>query len=166
MPHPNPSPKERGFALQSTAEFFSMSKNFFSPEEHDRITSAIREAENQTSGEIRLFIEKHCKVDVLDRAAFIFHKLGIDNTKYRNGVLIYIAYEDRKFAIIGDAGINALVENNFWDLIKEDMQKHFAEGKYAEGLSSGIHRSGEALKKYFPFEAGDKNELSDEIALG
>ena len=143
-----------------------MAKNFFSPEEQDRITSAIRVAEKQTSGEIRLCIEKHCKVDVLDRAAFIFQKLGIINTKYRNGVLIYIAHEDRKFAIIGDAGINAVVENNFWDSIKEEMQKHFAEGKYAEGLATGIQRSGEALKKYFPYEAGDKNELSDEIALG
>jgi uncharacterized membrane protein len=143
-----------------------VSKNFFSPEEQDRIISAIREAETQTSGEIRLFIEPHCKVDVLDRAAFIFNNLGIHNTKHRNGVLIYIAFEDKRFAIIGDAGINAVVENNFWDAIKEDMQKYFAEGKYAEGLSTGIHRSGDALKKYFPYVAGDKNELSDEIALG
>ncbi|HLG34359.1 MAG TPA: TPM domain-containing protein [Bacteroidia bacterium] len=143
-----------------------MSKNFFSPEERGRIIAAIKEAERQTSGEIRLFIEPHCKVEVLDRAAFIFHKLGIDNTKDRNGVLIYIAFRDKKFAIIGDAGINAVVEKNFWDIIKEDMQNHFAEGKYAEGLSTSIQRSGEALKKYFPYVAGDKNELSDEIALG
>ena len=143
-----------------------MSKIFFSSEEHHRIISAIKEAEKKTSGEIRLFIEPRCKVDVLDRAAFIFHKLGIIKTKHRNGVLFYIAYDDKKFAIIGDAGINSVVEKTFWDSIKEEMLQNFANGKYADGLVKGIHRSGVALNKYFPYEAGDKNELSDEIALG
>lgn len=140
--------------------------SFFSEEEHNRIISAVKEAEKQTSGEIRLFIEPHTKVDVLDRAAFIFQQLGIHNTKNRNGVLFYIAHADRQFAIIGDAGINAVVEDNFWDHIKEGMQKHFAEGKFSEGLIEGIAKAGEALKKYFPFEAGDTNELPDEITLG
>ena len=111
-------------------------------------------------------MELRCKVDVLDRAAFIFHKLGIHNTKHRNGVLIYIAHDDKKFAIIGDAGINSVVQNNFWDGIKEEMKKHFSQGKFADGICKAIHESGEALKKYFPYEEGDKNELSDEIALG
>ena len=139
---------------------------FFSEEEHSRIIASIKEAEKQTSGEIRLFIEPHCKVDVLDRVAFIFQKLGIHNTKNRNGVLFYIAHTDRQFAIIGDAGINSVVENNFWDGIKEEMQKHFAEGKFADGFIKGITQAGEALKRYFPFEAGDTNELPDEISLG
>ena len=143
-----------------------MKHKFFSPEEHDRIIAAIKAAEHQTSGEIRLFIEPRCKVDVLDRAAFIFRKLGIHNTKHRNGVLIYIAHADRKFAIIGDAGINSVVSDNFWDNIKEEMRNHFSEGKFAEGISVAIRESGDALKKYFPYEAGDKNELSDEIVLG
>jgi uncharacterized membrane protein len=143
-----------------------MSKDFFSHEEHGRIIASIKEAERQTSGELKLFIEKHCKGDVLDRAAFIFHKLGIHDTKHRNGVLIYIAHDDRQFAIIGDAGINNVVPQNFWDSIKEEMLKHFSQGKFADGISKAIHESGEALKKYFPYEEGDKNELSDEIALG
>lgn len=138
-------------------------KKFFSEEEHKRIVAAVKEAEKQTSGEIRLFIEPRCKGEVLDRAAFIFHKLGIHNTKHRNGVLFYIAHADRQFAIIGDAGINAVVEDNFWDNIKEEMQRHFAEGKFADGLINGISQSGEALKKYFPHETGDINELPDEI---
>src|SRR5262245_31678429 len=139
---------------------------FFSKEEHDGIIAAIKQAENETSGEIRLFIEPRCKVEVLDRAAFIFKKLGIHNTKNRNGVLFYIAHDDRQFAILGDAGINAVVENNFWDSIKEEMQKHFADGKFTMGLITGIAQTGEALKKYFPPEAGDVNELPDEITLG
>ncbi len=139
---------------------------FFSEEEHSKIIASIKEAEKQTSGEIRLFIEKRCKGDVLDRAAFLFKKLGIHNTKNRNGVLFYIAYIDKKFAILGDAGIHSVVPNNFWHSIKEEMQKHFAEGKFAEGVIKGIAQSGEALKKYFPHKDGDKNELPDEIVLG
>jgi len=143
-----------------------MPKFFFSSEEHARIIASIKEAERMTSGEIRLFIEKRSKGDVLDRAAFIFHQLGIHNTKHRNGVLIYIAQQNRQFAIIGDAGINNVVPQNFWDSIKEEMQNYFAQGKFADGINKAIHESGEALKKYFPYQAGDKNELSDEIALG
>jgi uncharacterized membrane protein len=136
---------------------------FYTEEEHSRIIASVKEAEKQTSGEIRIFIEPRCKVEVLDRAAFIFEQLGIHNTKHRNGVLFYMAHDDKKFAILGDAGINAVVEDNFWDNIKADMQKHFAEGKFTEGLISGIQETGEALKKYFPFEEGDINELPDEI---
>ena len=139
---------------------------FFTEEEHKRIVASIKEAEKQTSGEIRLFVEPRSKVEVLDRAAFIFQKLGIHNTKGRNGVLFYIAYADRQFAILGDTGINTVVEDNFWDAIKEEMQKHFAEEKFAEGIILGISRSGEALKKYFPYESGDVNELPDEITFG
>ena len=140
--------------------------NFFSEDEQGRIVAAIKEAEKQTSGEIRLFVEARSKVEILDRAAFIFQKLGIQNTKNRNGVLFYIAYEDRQFAIIGDAGINHVVEDNFWDNIKEEMQKHFAGGRFVDGLINGVKQSGEALKKYFPYKPDDKNELPDEIALG
>jgi len=143
-----------------------VSDKFFTPEEHDRIISAIKEAERQTSGEIRLFIEAKSKAEILDRAAFIFQKLGIHNTKSRNGVLIYIAHDDRQFAIIGDAGINNVVEDNFWDAVKEEMKQHFVKGNFAEGIAKGIHLAGEALKKYFPYESDDKNELPDEIVLG
>jgi uncharacterized membrane protein len=143
-----------------------MSKVFFSDDEHARIIASIKEAERMTSGEIRLFIEKHSKVDVLDRAAFIFQQLGIHNTKHRNGVLVYVAHLDKQFAIIGDAGINNVVPQNFWDDIKEEMQNYFVQGKFAEGIIGGVTQAGDALKKYFPYEAGDKNELSDEIALG
>jgi len=136
---------------------------FYTEEEHSRIIASVKEAEKQTSGEIRIFIEPRCKVEVLDRAAFIFEQLGIHNTKHRNGVLFYMAHDDKKFAILGDAGINAVVEDNFWDNIKADMQKYFAEGKFTEGLIRGIRETGEALKKYFPFEDGDINELPDEI---
>lgn len=135
----------------------------FSSEEQKQISEAIAAAEKATSGEIRICMEKSCSEDVLDRAANYFHKLGMDKTELRNGVLIYLATTDHKFAIIGDAGINKVVPENFWDSTKEAMLTHFKSGELAAGIVTGIRLAGEQLATYFPCLDGDKNELSDEI---
>jgi len=140
-------------------------ENFFSKEEKKQITDAIAEAELNTSGEIRLHMEGHCKIDVLDRAAYIFEKLKMHETALRNGVLFYLAVHDRKFAIIGDGGINQVVPANFWDEIKETMLGFFKEGKFTDGLAKGILMAGEQLKANFPYHDEDINELSDEISF-
>jgi uncharacterized membrane protein len=140
-------------------------ENFLSKEEKKQITDAIAIAESNTSGEIRLHLEGKCKIDVLDRAAYVFAKLKMHETKQRNGVLFYLAVYDRKFAILGDGGINQLVPANFWDEIKETMLGYFKEGKFADGLSKGILMAGEQLKANFPFQKEDSNELSDEISF-
>jgi len=139
---------------------------FFTPEIQAEIVKAIKKAESQTSGEIRLFVEDRCKDDVLDRAAFMFEKLQMHETELRNGVLFYLAYLDHKFAIIGDAGINAKVGNDFWNQIKDSMKEKFSQEQFKEGLSEAIIQSGEALQKYFPGQKDDKNELSDHVELG
>jgi len=139
--------------------------SFFTKSEKNVILEAIKEAEKNTSGEIRVHIENRCKEDVLDRAAWIFKKLGMERTRERNGVLFYLAVKDRKFAIIGDAGINSKVPEGFWNQIKEIMEKNFIEGRFTEGLSEGIKMAGEKLKEYFPYNKGDINELSDEISF-
>ena len=139
---------------------------FFSEEEKQKIVRAIEEAEKDTSGEIRVHIEKDCKTDVLDRAAYIFKKLKMHKTKLRNGVLFYLALEDHKFAILGDAGINKVTPDNFWEEIKETMLSYFREGKFADGLVKGIRMAGEKLKEHFPYQKDDINELSDEISFG
>jgi uncharacterized membrane protein len=142
-------------------------EEFFSQDEKNQILQAIMEAEKNTSGEIRVHLEKYCEGDVLDCAAYVFGKLKMHKTKARNGVLFYLAIDNRKFAILGDAGINAVVPENFWDNIKTVMMTNFSEEKFVEGLVSGIHMSGEALKKYFPYnEETDVNELPDEISFG
>lgn len=141
-------------------------QDFFSEEQKKQITDAIAEAEQNTSGEIRLHVEGSCKIDVLDRAAYIFKQLEMHETAQRNGVLFYLAVNDRKFAIIGDAGINKVVPENFWDHIKETMLGFFREGKFAEGVSTGILMAGEQLKAHFPYQTNDVNELSDEISFG
>lgn len=143
-----------------------MDINMFTEEQKAEIVNAIKEAELNTSGEIRVHIEKNCPEDVLDRAAFIFEKLKMHKTKLRNGVLFYLAVQDRKFAILGDAGINAKVPEGFWDNIKETMLNHFKNGEFTRGLSEGIKMTGEQLKKHFPWKSDDVNELSDEISFG
>lgn len=141
-------------------------QNFFSDAQKKQITDAIAEAEQNTSGEIRLHVEGTCKIDVLDRAAYIFGQLEMHKTAQRNGVLFYLAVNDRKFAILGDAGINRVVPENYWDHIKETMLGFFREGKFTEGVSTGIRMAGEQLKTHFPHQTNDVNELSDEISFG
>jgi uncharacterized membrane protein len=144
-----------------------MSKaKFLSREEEQLVVQAIKSAERETGGEIRVHIETRCKDNVLDRAAWLFKSLKMHKTALRNGVLIYLSTDDRKFAIIGDAGINAVVPIGFWDDVKVLMISCFGKGQLAEGLSLGIERVGEKLKEFFPLKKDDANELSDEISYG
>ena len=137
----------------------------FNDEEQQRIREAVERAEKHTSGEIRVCVEKTCSQDVLDRAATYFTKLDMHKTKLRNGVLIYLATEDRKFAIIGDGGINKVVPADFWDQTKLDMLEQFKQGNLIEGITTGVTLAGEQLKKYFPYDMDDKNELSDDVSF-
>lgn len=139
---------------------------YFTAENKLQIANAIRVAELNTSGEIRVHIEKYCKDDALDQAAYVFEKLEMHKTKLRNGVLFYLAIEDHKFAILGDAGINQKVPEDFWEKTKEVVLSKFKEGNITEGLTSGILKAGEKLKEHFPYLEGDKNELSNEISFG
>ena len=140
--------------------------NFFSKEQKAKIRKAVIKAETNTSGEIRVHIDNRCKEDVLDRAAWWFAKLEMHKTEQRNGVLFYLAVKDKKFAILGDAGINSVTPDDFWDKIKEKMLEHFQKGEFTEGLSQGILQAGEALQTHFPHQDDDVNELSDEISFG
>lgn len=141
-------------------------EQFFTIEEKNKILQAIKEAEKNTSGEIRVHLENRCSGDVLDRAAYLFGKMNMQKTEKRNGVLFYLAITDRKFAILGDAGINAVTPENFWDGIKDTMAEIFSDNKFAEGLTRGIQMAGEALKKHFPYQDDDINELPDDISFG
>lgn len=140
-------------------------RSFFTKEEQQKIVAAIREAELNTSGEIRVHIENHCKEEALERAAEVFYNLKMNRTAARNGILFYLAVKDHKFAIIGDEGINREVERDFWNDIKDEMTSNFKENKFAEGLIAGILKCGDKLKEYFPYQNDDVNELSDEISF-
>jgi uncharacterized membrane protein len=142
----------------------SKTEDFLTPEEEQEIINAIQEAEQNTSGEIRIHIERGSKKDAFDRAKEVFHLLKMDNTKLQNGVLIYLAIENRTFAICGDKGINDVVAPDFWDSTKDVMQSHFRKKNFKKGLIEGVLKAGEQLQKYFPWEKGDVNELSDDIS--
>ena len=136
------------------------------PGELAELKQAIEKAEKRTSGEVRVFIEDHSEDSPLDRAAFLFDKLKMNQTGLHNGVLIYVALKDRKFSIIGDKGIHDKVGSNFWDQIREKMTIHFKAGNIFEGIQTAVHDAGEALANYFPYTSGDKNELSDDVIFG
>ncbi|GAB3548656.1 TPM domain-containing protein [Spirosoma fluminis] len=138
----------------------------FNPADQQRIVKAIQEAEKATSGEIRVHVEPHCAdQDPMQRAIDVFARLGMHQTKEKNGVLFYLAHADRKFAVVGDKGIDEKVPQDFWESTKDLLRRHFAAGEYAEGLSRGIERAGQQLKQYFPYASDDTNELSDEISF-
>lgn len=140
---------------------------FFNDEEQQYIIEAIQEAEKQTSGEIKVHIEQKCpNEDVMERAKEVFLALHLHETAESNGVLFYLAYEDRKFAVLGDKGIDEKVTADFWNSTKELLRSHFAKGEYKEGLSRGIQEAGIQLKKHFPYQSGDINELPDDISFG
>jgi uncharacterized membrane protein len=144
-----------------------MSQDFLSDTQKAEIIKAIQLAERNSSGEIRVHIEKVCATpDVLDRATEVFSEIGMINTAQQNGVLFYLSIDDRKFAVLGDKGIDKVVPENFWESTKELLRNHFSKGLFTEGLVKGIHSAGEQLKHFFPYQSDDSNELPDDISFG
>ena len=141
-------------------------EDFLTQAEEQEIVEAIRIAEKETSGEIRVHIEKTTTKDAYDRAKEVFRELKMNQTELKNGVLIYLAVDDHNFVICGDKGINDVVEANFWDCTRDAMLAQFKQNQFKQGLVDGILRAGEQLKKYFPYQEGDNNELSNEISKG
>ena len=141
-------------------------EDFLTAQEELDIVEAIRTAEKNTSGEIRVHLEKSSKKDVFDRAMEVFHYLKMDNTKEQNGVLIYVAVEDQTFVIYGDKGINDIVGKDFWNSTKDVIQTHFKAGNFKQGLVDGILKAGVVLEKHFPWHHSDINELPNDISKG
>lgn len=139
-------------------------EDFLTAEEEQRIVEAIIEAENQTSGEIRVHLEKALDKDPIVRAEEVFYFIGMDGTQNQNGILFYVAVDDHRFAVIGDQGIDRVVPDDFWESIKNEVIEEFKEGNYARGLIRGILHAGQKLKEFFPVDEDDKNELTDSIS--
>jgi len=141
-------------------------RKFFTKEEGRKIMEAIQAAEKNTSGEIRLHLEAGSKKEPLERAKEVFAKIGMAKTEKHNGVLVYLDIKKRAFAILGDKGINDVVPENFWEEIKGRMAEEFKKDDFAGGISYAITQAGENLKKYFPYQLDDVNELPDDISFG
>ena len=138
---------------------------FLTSTQEEEIVDAIRFAEKETSGEIRVHIEKSTEEDPLERAKEIFHFLKMDETEKHNGVLFYLAVDDKKFSILGDSGINDVVSDMFWNSVRDIVLEKFKIGDYTEGLKLGIIEVGNKLKQFFPYKKNDNNELDDSISL-
>lgn len=147
---------------------FFKKKEFFSEEEKEEIVHAIKDAEVQTSGEIRVYIESHCRfIDPVERAVEVFNSLQMDKTDLRNAVLIYVALKDRQLAVYGDSGIHEKTGDEFWKAAVDIMLHHFNKENYSKGISHIVTEIGDTLKLYFPYDKDtDKNELPDEIIFG
>ncbi len=141
-------------------------ENFLTTSQEQEIIEEIRFAEKNTSGEIRVHLEKCTKKEPLERAKEVFHYLKMDETKHQNGVLFYVAVDDKKFSVIGDCGINKAVSKTFWRSVKKIVLQNFKKDLYANGLKLGIIETGKKLKKYFPYKKHDKNELPNSVSLG
>jgi uncharacterized membrane protein len=142
-------------------------QHFLTKEQEKQVVDAIGRAESETSAEVRVHIEEHCAGDnPLKRAEKVFHHLGMTHTKLQNGVLIYVASEDRKAAVFGGKGIHKQVEPNYWQDVLTPILNHFKQGNFAEGLVNGIEEIGRKLKEHFPHHKGDINQLPDEIDYG
>ncbi len=139
-------------------------EDFLTAKEEQEIVRAILDAEKNTSGEIRVHLEAHTRIDHFDRAKEVFHLLKMDNTKEENGVLIYVAVNDKKFVIYGDRGIDKVVPDDFWNTTKDTIENHFKNGRFKQGLIDGILKAGKELEKHFPWNHGDINELSNEVS--
>lgn len=140
------------------------SEQFLTNEQEEQIIEAIARAERQTAGEIRIHIENNCEGEALERAARIFHDLGMDQTQQKNGVLIYIATEDHKAAVYAGKGIHKEVEEGFWDDILDLLIRHFKKNAYEEGIEKAVEKVGKKLKELFPYQKGDIDELTNDIS--
>lgn len=141
-------------------------EDFLTSKEEEEIVLAIQQAERNTSGEIRVHIEKTTAISHYDRALEVFQMLKMFNTQQRNGVLLYIAVDDHKFVIYGDEGINNVVSENFWETTKEAIQNQFKQGSFKQGIIDGVLKAGKELQAHFPWTTDDENELSNEISKG
>ncbi|MDZ7935870.1 MAG: TPM domain-containing protein [Emticicia sp.] len=130
-----------------------------------KVIASIKQAELNTSGEVKVHIEETCpETDPFERAKQVFQYLSLDTTAQRNAVLFYLAHGDRKFAVLGDVGIDKVVPPNFWESTRDTLRMYFAQNDFGGGLQMGIKEAGFQLKKYFPYQSNDINEISDDIS--
>jgi uncharacterized membrane protein len=141
-------------------------EDWLTPEELGRVRDAVSRAEQHTSGEIRVHLDVAIMENVLDHAAFVFNNLGMDKTRERNGVLLYVSVPGRKVAVVGDTGIHAKLGNYYWQNVLDAVLANFRQDRFCEGLCEGVRLLGEKLKEHFPHRDGDQDELSNEVSFG
>jgi len=139
---------------------------FLAEADLDAVARAVAEAESGTAGEIRVHLDARCEDDPMARAVEVFERLGMTRTAQRSGVLVYVAVEDRKLAVIGDRGVHERVGDAYWTALAEALVQHLRAGRVRDGLVAAVREVGATLRRHFPSGPDDRNELSDEVSLG
>jgi len=141
----------------------------FSDADLEAIAAAVAAAERETSGEIRVHLERRLPADApgdaLARAVDVFTRLGMHATAERNGVLIYLAVDDHQLAIAGDAAVHARVGDECWQRIRDAMVERLRRGEARAAVVHAVAEVGEVLRRFFPRRPDDRNELSDQVSL-
>jgi len=139
-------------------------RHFLDKLQHDKIVAAIREAEKQTSGEIRVFVSRHETQNPVADAQSHFIQMEMDKTREHNGVLIFVAPRSHQFAVIGDGAVHARCGDEFWQALTAEMSGHFKNSDFTQGIVHAIRKAGEILATHFPRRRDDQNELPDDVA--
>ena len=132
-----------------------------------RILDAIERAEHRTSGEIVVSVSPVFWGNVENAARRAFKRLGVHNTRQRNGVLFFLIPSRHRFVVLGDEGIHKKAGQELWNKVVARMSEHFRAGDFTTGLVQGIAEVGEQLAAHFPYDsATDVNELPNDIDFG
>ena len=144
--------------------------HFISDDEMLRISNRIKEVEKTTAGEICVAVKEHLHflqrnkpIHALAEKEFV--RLGVNKTRDKTGILIFVLLPRRQFFIMADTGINEKVPENTWDAIKDEMQKMFLAGEFSKGIIHGVQRVGNILSEHFPVKPDDMDEISNEIII-
>ena len=140
------------------------SREFLARLDEAKIVAEIAGAEKSTSGEIRVFVSQREADDPVARAQQRFEKLGMTKTQLRNGVLLYFAPRSRKFAVVGDLAIHEKCGPAFWEEVSTEVRAHLRTGQFTDAVLHGVRKVGEVLARHFPPQAGDRDELPNDIA--
>ncbi|UKB78996.1 MULTISPECIES: TPM domain-containing protein [Chryseobacterium] len=139
--------------------------NFLTNQQIASLVEAIQSAEDHSTGEIRVHIDSNTENRDAKTAFDVFKKLDMDKTADRNAVLFHVNFEKKYLTIIGDIGIHEKVRQSYWDHLHDYITAEFAKGNYHKALKSAILETGLELKKHFPVEGENPNQLSNEITF-
>jgi uncharacterized membrane protein len=86
-------------------------------------------------------------------------------TAQRHGVLLYLAVEDHRLAVVGDRGIHERVGQAYWRALAASIAARLHGAPPADAILDGVGKIGRTLARHFPRRPDDRNELSDEVSI-